>query len=383
MHSRHVGFSRKARRCLLFSVLLWVAVGQPLIGMAQEAEQSPPARDYGSRFLPGPYCGISCMYAVLKMAGREVEYKDLIKREYIGSYHGSSIKELQKLAEDYGLYTLPARRLTTQRLRECPCPVLLHVKKSIASKRYDHFELFLGKEGDQARVFDAPNRMETIPFRLLAPRWDGRGMLISAEPIDLAGINGSFRKRFILHVIGVVAAIALLRWLSKLMPRTLQMFWHKRVLLSAGECMCIIVMALFIAVGYHTIRHEGLMANTQAVSLIQQGHRAEFIPKIGVGKVERLISDGAVFVDARFSEDFDAGHLDGAMSIPVDTNEVDCGLAMAGITVDTHIVVYCMSSGCRFADEIAVKLVGNGFQKIAIFRGGWVEWRQRRRHRTG
>ncbi len=152
----------------------------------------------------GSYCGIYCLYTTMKLADKEIDFRKLVKPEYIGSRKGSSLAELKKAAEDNGLYAVPIGKLSRRVLRNCPHNIILHVKSEIGAGRYDHYELFLGTENGKAKLFDPPNPPKLIAFAELAPRWDGNGLIVAAEPIDLAAIFAPARKRFIMY-----AAIAL------------------------------------------------------------------------------------------------------------------------------------------------------------------------------
>ena len=125
---------------------------------------------------------------------------------------------------------------------------------------------------------------------------------------------------------------------------------------------------------YHVANDEGLLANTLATASIQRAHRGNFIPKIGERKVHKLLGSDAVFIDARFARDYKAGHLKGAISLPVDANDVERQKVTADISKDSRIVMYCQSSKCKYAEIVAIKLIKDGFSNISIFRGGWVEW---------
>jgi 3-mercaptopyruvate sulfurtransferase SseA len=67
--------------------------------------------------------------------------------------------------------------------------------------------------------------------------------------------------------------------------------------------------------------------------------------------------------------------VEGAISIPIDSNDMERQKAMAGVTTDTHIVVYCQSVGCKFAEKVAIKLISDGFSNVSLFKDGWREWR--------
>ncbi len=167
------------------------------------------------------YCGVYCLYAVMKLSDQKVNFQELVKPEYIGSRKGSSLAELKKATEDYGLYAVPTGKLTRRELRNCPYPVILHVKSEIESGQYDHYELFLGIENSQARIFDPPNPVRLVSFAELAPRWSGNGLIVSAESIDLSIVFAPARKRFMLYASIIIACILAFHWAKRLVPVTL------------------------------------------------------------------------------------------------------------------------------------------------------------------
>ncbi len=74
------------------------------------------------------------------------------------------------------------------------------------------------------------------------------------------------------------------------------------------------------------------------------------------------------------SRDYETGHLEGALSIPVDSNDVYRHKVTNNIAKDTRIVLYCQSSGCQYAEKVAVRLIADGFTNISIYKGGWMDW---------
>jgi rhodanese-related sulfurtransferase len=109
-------------------------------------------------------------------------------------------------------------------------------------------------------------------------------------------------------------------------------------------------------------------------NLVDSAHAPSFIPEISKRQIQRLPDTDTVFIDARFARDFEGGHLKGAISVPVDANDVERRKATAHISKDAHIVLYCQSAACKFAETVAIKLMDDGFSNISIFRGGWAEW---------
>jgi rhodanese-related sulfurtransferase len=83
----------------------------------------------------------------------------------------------------------------------------------------------------------------------------------------------------------------------------------------------------------------------------------------------KLIKRGAVLLDVRPPNEFAAGHLRGAVNIPVD----ELPGRLSELPRDQRIITYCRGEYCLFADEAAELLRGKGFD-VARLEGGWPEW---------
>jgi rhodanese-related sulfurtransferase len=83
----------------------------------------------------------------------------------------------------------------------------------------------------------------------------------------------------------------------------------------------------------------------------------------------RLRRGVVVLVDVRPADEFDAGHIAGAVSIPVD--ELDERLAE--LPPDTEIVAYCRGAFCAYAHEAVRTLRARG-RSARRLEGGWPEW---------
>jgi len=370
--SNNIG-GRPRNFCLSLFVCLSVIITSKTIA-AHENNQEPSKAVPAKRKSSGPYCGVYCLYTVMKLADKEVDFRKLVKPEYIGSRKGSSLAELKQAAEDNGLYALPMGKLTSQVLRSCPHPVILHVKPGTTSKIYDHYELFLGTNSGQARLFDPPEQIRLVPFRELSPRWDGNGLIISTESIDLGAIVGPARKRFILFAAVALVIILIVHWAKRRLPEVLFNSRRKLFGLSVGQGIVFAIATLLCGMFYHFANDEGLLANANATASIQQAHQGNFIPKVSEKKVHKLLDGDTVFIDARLARDFKAGHLEGAISVPVNADDEERQKATVNIAKDARIVLYCQSAGCRFAEIVAIKLMDDGFSNISIFRVGWNEW---------
>ncbi|HUT29234.1 MAG TPA: rhodanese-like domain-containing protein [Sedimentisphaerales bacterium] len=363
-------------RCFIVCVCSLAVLAAGEIDAAAQNSQKASETAAAPHKSSGPYCGLYCVYTAMKILGREnLEFRQLMKPQYIGSSEGSVLGELKKAAEDNGLYGVPAGKMTANVLRNCPYPVILHVKSQPTSRQYDHYELFLGIQNDEARLFSPPGPLRLTPFHELAPRWDGAGLVLSTEPIQLGAIFAPAKKRFGIYAGLTLAMILIVRWGRRWLPQTLLNSRRKLLALSGAQAAAIALLALLAAFIYHFANEEGFLAHANAASSVQQAHLVNFIPKINEKEAGDLLDNGdAVFVDARYASDFEAGHLEGAISIPVDANEWQFEGVTSQIGRDVKIVVYCQSAGCRFAEKVAVRLLEDGFSNVSIFKGGWNEW---------
>lgn len=85
--------------------------------------------------------------------------------------------------------------------------------------------------------------------------------------------------------------------------------------------------------------------------------------------LERLRRKDVVLVDVRPSEEYEAGHIEGAVSIPVE--ELDERLAE--LPPDSEIVAYCRGALCAYAHE-AVRALRTTGRRARRLEGGWPEW---------
>ena len=86
--------------------------------------------------------------------------------------------------------------------------------------------------------------------------------------------------------------------------------------------------------------------------------------------VARMRSGEVVLVDVRPSEEFEAGHIDGARSIPLEELEG----RLAELPADREVVAYCRGPLCAFAHE-AVRRLRAADRDARRLEEGWPEWR--------
>ncbi len=86
--------------------------------------------------------------------------------------------------------------------------------------------------------------------------------------------------------------------------------------------------------------------------------------------IARMRSGDVVLVDVRPSEEFEAGHIEGARSIPLEELEG----RLAELPADREVVAYCRGPLCAFAPEAVRRLRAAG-RNARRLEEGWPEWR--------
>ncbi len=86
---------------------------------------------------------------------------------------------------------------------------------------------------------------------------------------------------------------------------------------------------------------------------------------------ERLARGDIVLVDVRPVEEFAAGHIEGASSIPLDELE----RRITELPPDREVIAYCRGPFCAYAHEAVRRLRGTG-RSARRLDDGWPEWRR-------
>jgi rhodanese-related sulfurtransferase/DNA-binding HxlR family transcriptional regulator len=86
--------------------------------------------------------------------------------------------------------------------------------------------------------------------------------------------------------------------------------------------------------------------------------------------VTRLRRGDLVLVDVRPEEEFEAGHIDGAVSIPI----TELTERLAELPEDAEVVAYCRGPLCAYAHQ-AVRQLRDAGHSARRLEGGWPEWK--------
>jgi rhodanese-related sulfurtransferase/DNA-binding MarR family transcriptional regulator len=85
--------------------------------------------------------------------------------------------------------------------------------------------------------------------------------------------------------------------------------------------------------------------------------------------IVRLRRGDVVLVDVRPAEEFAAGHIDGARSIPIDELE----RRLNELPADCEVIAYCRGPYCAYAHQ-AVRMLKHSGRTARRLEEGWPEW---------
>jgi rhodanese-related sulfurtransferase/DNA-binding HxlR family transcriptional regulator len=125
------------------------------------------------------------------------------------------------------------------------------------------------------------------------------------------------------------------------------------------------VLALWLAL------RDASAARLAEVERAARDYLGEEVEAIGREElIARLSRGDAVLVDVRPREEYEAGHIDQARSIPLDELEQ----RLAELPPDREVIAYCRGPFCAYAHEAVRQLRAEGRQARRL-EEGWPEWR--------
>ncbi len=99
------------------------------------------------------------------------------------------------------------------------------------------------------------------------------------------------------------------------------------------------------------------------------------IEDVDIDEARQALADrSALFLDARSPQEYDEGHLPGALNLPAYQFDDYFFEVMEPIEEASRIIVYCDGDECSDSIAVAERLVEFGFSAVYVFEGGWRSW---------
>jgi rhodanese-related sulfurtransferase len=191
------------------------------------------------------------------------------------------------------------------------------------------------------KAFASPVRLELLDLLAQAPR--------SVD--ELARLSGQSRANASQHLQALHAA--------GMVTRT-RAGTRVRYTLAGDEAL-----RLWLAL------REASAARLAEVERAAGEYLGEDVDSIGREELVRRLEHGdVVLVDVRPQAEYDAGHIEGAKSVPLDELE----RRLAELPPDAEIVAYCRGPYCAYAHEAVRQLHAAG-RSARRLEEGWPEWR--------
>jgi rhodanese-related sulfurtransferase len=159
-------------------------------------------------------------------------------------------------------------------------------------------------------------------------------------------------------------------------------FRLKRSLREAGF---IVLLAVLVGFVYNAVSPRGIdlirKERPLAWSSDASGHATPSTSSrptfIDIDQAVKIFQRGdGLFIDARHEDEFNEGHIKGAVSLPLSKLEAHPDL-VRGLPKDTLIVTYCSGEECALSIDLGERLALLGFTNVKVFFSGWLDWKKR------
>ena len=142
-----------------------------------------------------------------------------------------------------------------------------------------------------------------------------------------------------------------------------------------NQVVFFVVISIFLSFSSNLVRKDSipLLAKKLEITEDIDLKSDEFtLTAISLEKAKEFFENGVLFIDARDEVYYKNGHIQNAMK-NVFLMELIFNIEDKQ-TKEDPIVVYCGDPGCGDSEDLAYDLQNEGFKKLFVFKGGWLEW---------
>ena len=323
-----------------------------------ESSKSPPVlrQTHLGEMGSSKQCGVYAFAYAASTLGKRVPLLELVSERYMTSEFGSSARDLELAAEDYGLSSFAVANSSPYLLRVHDGPAILHFRNLAGIG--GHWVVFEGfNDRGEMLICDLPDETSAYPVADVLTYWDGNAVLLSKEGIKPWALPVA-RLMQSWPVLGIAVLFSGIGWLAS------------RVGPNCRRSRTLIVLAAIGIFGlcWTSFSSLGYLRNPEAV-LLTLGHDA--FGSRGKIKVVDELPPHVNLIDARLTSDFQREHIPGSLNIPVDSRLAHLHRLVTDIDLAEPIAVYCNNARCDWADKVALKLSSIGYTDVSIYRPGF------------
>ena len=142
-----------------------------------------------------------------------------------------------------------------------------------------------------------------------------------------------------------------------------------------NQVVFFVVISIFLSFSSNLVRKDSIPFLAKKLEItedIDLDSDETTLIAISLDKAKDFFENGVLFIDARDEVYYNDGHIKNAMK-NVFLMELIFNIEEKQ-TKEEPIVVYCGDPGCGDSEDLAYDLQNEGFKKLFVFKGGWLEW---------
>ena len=142
-----------------------------------------------------------------------------------------------------------------------------------------------------------------------------------------------------------------------------------------NQVVFFVVISIFLSFSSNLVRKDSIPLLAKKLEITEDIDLDSYestLLAISLDKAKDFFENGVLFIDARDEVYYNDGHTKNAMK-NVFLMELIFNIEDKQ-TKEDPIVVYCGDPGCGDSEDLAYDLQNEGFKKLFVFKGGWLEW---------
>ena len=142
-----------------------------------------------------------------------------------------------------------------------------------------------------------------------------------------------------------------------------------------NQVVFFVVISIFLSFSSNLVRKDSIPFLAKKLEITEDidfESDENTLVAISLDKAKDFFENGVLFIDARDEVYYNDGHIKNAMK-NVFLMELIFNIEEKQ-TKEDPIVVYCGDPGCGDSEDLAYDLQNEGFKKLFVFKGGWLEW---------
>lgn len=146
---------------------------------------------------------------------------------------------------------------------------------------------------------------------------------------------------------------------------------------AIGQSVAILALAAVLSVAANHFRKDRLpLVGDWSPKAELNALKTSEDARVSIEEARALfLTGGAIFLDARSSEDYQAGHIQGALNLPAQNFDEFYPGVLSEITPGSLIITYCDGETCELSKDLAFALSAKGYSHVRVLVNGWSSWR--------